>query len=96
MTDTENKDNVVAFPSPAKPSMILSRFFQATLAGLQAREREIEREYIVPLREDFIEFAHTVEKEYGVKLGQTHVIGQNGELVEVPPQLPVEEKTDGN
>lgn len=62
------------------------------IRGFQARQREIQREYLDPLQEEFREFVSEVEKEYEVEVGKTHFLNMDeGKLYLIPPTpAPVE------
>ncbi len=49
--------------------MELSTTERIMMDGLQAREREIERDYIAPLRMDYTLVARTVESRLGLETG---------------------------
>lgn len=55
------------------------------LRGLQARQREIEKEIIAPLQEDFKAFLDEVQLTHGIELGKTHALNaQTFVLEEIP------------
>lgn len=68
----------------------LSKRQRAELNGLNAREREIDREYIRPLREDVLDFFARLEAEQEVKLGETHLLDREGGFLVAVPKPPQE------
>lgn len=66
----------------ARKPIDLSKSEKAQLLGLQAREREIQRDLITPLQEDYREFAASLEHNHGVELGKDYSLNaMTGELI---------------
>lgn len=75
----------------------LGRLERLAFEGLQAREREIQRDYLQPLQDSFREFIVEVEAKFDVKIGETHLISGDGkQLIARADNLPKEEKDGDN
>ena len=71
------------------PSHNLDDMELLVLRGMAAREREIERDYLVPFRNDFTTFLRRMEERLGLEsgaIGTTHLLdADSGKIVVVPP-----------
>lgn len=76
----------------SRKTLDLSRAEKAFLSGLQAREREIQRDIIVPLQEDYQEFVNQIQFNHGVTLGVDYTLNAaSGELVPIAEPNSVDE-----